>query len=237
MFSRKAEMKNNSYQIEYEFLFQEGNVKRFLLSLDAGSLSLISEEPIKKPDWARLEFHQCSCCPLTKEESEYCPLSLNIVDIVDEFSDIRSFKECTVKCTTPERTYTKDTSVQEGLSSIFGIVMATSECPKMGLFRPMARFHLPFSTVEESIIRSASFFLLRKYLESARGSSSTCDLRELEDHYKEIQLVNSGILARIKAITNEDADSNAVIVLNSMAQLLDLECGESLSSLGKFFTK
>jgi len=46
-----------------------------------------------------------------------------------KFKDILSHKNCMVICETVDRTYSKRTSAMEGLTSVFGIVMATSNCP------------------------------------------------------------------------------------------------------------
>jgi hypothetical protein len=224
-----------SYDIKYEFQLTNSAVKYFNISLDPQTLGVVSKTKAETPDWARLEFHQCQCCPLTAADTEYCPICLNISEIVEEFKDIKSIDKCVVQCTTPERTVFKDTDVQEGLSSILGIFMATSDCPKMNLLKPMARFHLPFATGEETIIRSTSFFLLRQYFEYRNRNISDINLKGMEEYYKEIQLVNAGILARINAITPKDADSNAIIILNSLAELLVMACENRLDFVKKFF--
>ena len=140
----------NTYDIDYEFRMNMGPAKRFNISLDPQTLSVISKITEHPPDWARLEFHQCPCCTLTPAKNNYCPICLNISEIVEAFKSVRSIDKCVVFCSTPERNVFKETDVQEGLSSILGIFMATSDCPKMSLLKPMARFHLPFATGEET---------------------------------------------------------------------------------------
>ncbi|MCK5740169.1 hypothetical protein KAH55_13355 [bacterium] len=226
---------NNTYDLNYEFRLTDSPVKFFNISLDQQTLCVISKTQNEPPDWARLEFHQCKCCTLTTADNKYCPICLNISEIVEEFKDIKSIDKCVVQCTTPERTVFKDTDVQDGLSSILGIFMATSDCPKMNLLKPMARFHLPFATGEETIIRSTSFFLLRQYFEYRNGNISDINLKGMDEYYREIQLVNAGILTRINAITLKDADSNAIIILNSLAELLVMACENSLDFVKNFF--
>jgi uncharacterized protein DUF6901 len=226
---------NNTYDINYEFRLPDSPVKFFNISLDKENLRVISATRPDTPYWAQLGFHQCQCCPLTEADNKFCPICLNISEIVEEFKDIKSIDKCVVQCITPERTVFKDTDVQEGLSSILGIFMATSDCPKMHLLKPMARFHLPFATGEETIIRSTSFFLLRQYFEYRNGNISEINLKGMDEYYREIQLVNAGILTRINAITPKDADSNAIIILNSLAELLVMACENSLDFVKKFF--
>jgi len=118
-----------SYCITYEFQFESGNQKKFNITLDPETITLVPKGSESKPDWTKLEFHQCSCCPLEKQQHPFCPIAVNIAEIVEEFKNEISSDQCIAICKTPERTYMKNASVQEGLFSIFGIVMATSNCP------------------------------------------------------------------------------------------------------------
>jgi len=186
--------------------------------------------------WAKLEYKQCKCCSLEKEASAYCPIALNISEIVDEFKSMISWGKSTVYCKTPERTYMKETSIMEGLSSILGIIMATSECPVMTFFKPMARFHLPFSTVEETMVRSTSIYLLRNYFEHKRGNIPDFELGMLDQHYDKVKMINEGLLTRITTIVKEDADKNALVVLDSLAQIISMEIDYSLNSLEYLFS-
>jgi len=86
----------------------------------------------------------------------------NLFNTVEYFKNAPSFEKAEVYVETPERTYYKNTSLQDGLFSIFGVIMATSGCPPLDFLRPMARFHLPFSTLEETMIRSSSMKKLKK---------------------------------------------------------------------------
>lgn len=229
-------MSDKPYQIEYEFKIVDGKRKSFQIWLDPETITIIRPEFENKPDWTRLEHEKCKCCTLKKERHPHCPISVNIAELVDEFKDMISSDKCHVRCTTPERIYIKETYIQVGLFSIFGIIMATSNCPVMEIFKPMARFHLPFSTVEETLVRTTSFYLLRQYFEYKKGKTPDMNLKKLDEHYKKVQEVNEGILARIKKLTQKDADSNAIIIFNSLAQILMMELDENLSSLEHLFT-
>src|SRR6056297_1579661 len=127
----------NTYEIKYEFLLDENTKKTFAVQLDMDTISIVYPKPTDYPDWALLEKEQCECCPLSPETVEYCPIALNIAELVEEFKGSFSYDNCLVRCLTPERNYEKNTSVQEGLFSILGIIMATSNCPVMNLFKPM----------------------------------------------------------------------------------------------------
>jgi hypothetical protein len=219
------------YCIEYEFCFDDQNRKVFKIELDARTISIIHPQPTNFPSWAELNNEQCECCPLTLEDTAYCPIALNIGELVVEFKNSFSYDTCLVYCKTPERIYQKKTSVQEGLFSIMGIIMATSNCPVMNLFKPMARFHLPFSTIQETMVRSASMYLLRQYFVYKQGMAPDLDMKKLDEHYENVQKVNKGILARIGSVAEKDADKNAIIILNSLAQLFNVEIDDNLTSV------
>ncbi|MBU3914897.1 hypothetical protein KKA14_05120 [bacterium] len=229
-------MKNDLYEIDYEFIYEDGSRMAFNIGLDRKTITYQRKESQTKPEWARLENEQCSNCSLRKEEHPYCPICLNIGELVEAFRGMLSTGNCTVICTTEERTFSKETSTQVGLFSIFGIIMATSNCPVIHLFKPMARFHLPFSSIEETMVRTASYYLLRQYFEYKKGKVPDIDLKKLDQYYSNIQIVNQGILARITNLVEKDAEMNAIVILNSLAQMFNLEFDESLDSLEYLFT-
>ena len=229
-------MKRNPFRFNYQFKFPDGNIKVYEILLAPDTLSLISEDDDRSPaDWTLLEVDQCQCCPLTQDIHPQCPIAVNIMELVDNFKDVFSYHDCTVMCETQERTYVKDTSVMEGLSAIFGVIMATSDCPIMEFLKPMARFHLPFSTIEETTVRTASMYLLAQYFKHKDEAGMKFDFSTLEKHYAKVQLVNEGLLKRIKGVSSEDADKNAIITLHSLSQFLSMEIDYSLSGLESVF--
>ncbi len=223
------------YPIEYAFEFQDGRKRTFKIELDPDTISIVNPTPSSFPEWTRLDNERCEVCTLSPDKHEYCPIALNIAELVDEFKDSFSYDSCRVICTTPERSYQKDTSVQEGLFSLIGIIMATSDCPVMDLFKPMARFHLPFSTIQESMVRTTSLYLLRQYFEYKRGNEPDIDMKGLDAHYERVQKLNKGILNRIGSVSEKDADRNAIIILNSLAQLFNVEIEDNLTSVEYLF--
>ncbi len=221
---------------EYRFNFPNGSVKEFVLKLDERTLLLIPQNH-NFAKWAELQHNQCSCCPLQTDKYKYCPIAVNLSELVIEFKDTVSYESCHVSCQTAERTIIKDTIVQEGLSSIMGIIMATSGCPIMDILKPMARYHLPFATVEEAMFRSISVYLLRQYFIYQERGDSDFHLENVKEYYSRIQIVNSGILKRIKQAAKMDADGNAIVILNCLAQILYVELDDNLQSLQHIFTE
>jgi len=228
-------MADSPYRIDYEFHFADGNVKAFNIELEPETVSLRQSSTEAPPSWTKLDFHQCSCCPLDAASTPYCPIAVTIAELVETFKDAVSSDNCMVYCKTPERTYCKESSIQEGLFSIFGIIMATSDCPIMSVFKPMARFHLPFSTLDETVFRSTSIYLLRQYFEFKKGNPPDLELKKLDRRYERVQEVNQGIMNRTEDIAKQDADKNAIIILNALAQMLPVEIEDGLNSLAYLF--
>lgn len=116
-----------------------------------------------------------------------------------------------------------------------GIIMATSGCPSMSILKPMAYFHLPFATVDESMYRSVSGYLLGQYFSHKKGETGDFFMHRIEEHYNDVQQVNAGILKRVNMIAKMDADKNAIVTLNALAQILVMEVDENMDSLKRLF--
>ena len=226
-------MNDRIYTIRYVFRFKDGKTEQFDIPLNSQTLILLWPLNENSPVWTRLEYKQCFCCTLKNER--FCPVAENLSKMFFRFQDMISHQICTVSCQTIERTYTKKTSLMQGLASVMGLVMATSRCPVMELFRPMARFHLPFSTPEETLVRSTSFYLLRQYFELNRHHKADLDLSKLKERYEKLQVLSEGLLARIKALRGEDTDKNALLAFHSMSQIITMEINAKMQSIAYLF--
>jgi hypothetical protein len=228
--------RQNPFHFHYQFQFEDGYTKDYDIALEPKTLSLIPNEHRNKPQsWTRLDYCQCSNCPLVIHSHPFCPIALNIMELVETFKDVLSYHNCTVVCNTEDRTYTKKTSIMEGLSAIFGMIMATSDCPIMNFLKPMARFHLPFSSIEETTVRTASIYLLGRYFRYKDQPDIKMDFKPLENHYAQVRLLNEGIIKRIGSVSKKDADKNAIVTLHSLSLYLSMEIDYSLSSLEYIF--
>ncbi len=227
--------KEKILEFRYMFSFANGEKKLFDIHLDGETLNYIQEQPPSKSDWALLENEQCENCPLKKEEHTYCPIALNVVDIMNMFENDYSFEEADVIVQTSERSYMTHTSLQRGLSSMLGIFMVSSGCPVMGRLKPMVRYHLPFATVEETVFRAASTYLLGQYFKYKKGRQADWNLNGLMDIYHEVQKVNCGMAERLRSIPAKDANINALIVLDVFAKELPQNIERSLEPLSYLF--
>lgn len=169
----------------YSFRFENGSTKVFDIFLDRLTLALISEKHPDPPVWTELSNNKCANCLLDEKSNRYCPVAMNLANIVEEFKDYFSYEGTHVTVTTEERIYSKDTSLHEGLSSLIGIIMVTSGCPVLEHLKPMVRFHLPFATLLETTFRMVSMYLMAQYFLNRRDKPTDWDLNGLKEIYEE----------------------------------------------------
>ena len=206
--------------INYRFIFKDGNEEYIPVKLYLKNLSFISGKAKKGEKWTALTYHQCQNCQLKSKDHPHCPIALNLTNIIPKFRNFKSFETVLIRVETPERVYEKETTLQQALGSLLGIIMVTSGCPTMLMLKPMTRFHLPFATVEETVYRAVTTYLLGQYFRKKKGKTPDWELKKLAYAYEEIQTVNMGITDRLRSISEEDANANAVVVLDVFAKVL-----------------
>jgi hypothetical protein len=155
---------------------------------------------------------------------------------MDAYHNVLSFDEVEMEVITPERVVTKSTTVQRAISSLMGLIMATSGCPHMAFLKPMARFHLPFATEEETIVRAVSTYLLAQYFRHKQSKDVDMDLARLKNIYKEIQTVNVAMASRLRSVSEKDSTVNAVILLDILAKTLPYTIEDSLEEIQYLFS-
>lgn len=227
--------RSDTLLFQYKFEFERGLETNFTVELDAHTLEVRASDTGPKPPWTKLKFHQCENCPLP-DSVEYCPVAVNLARIVGAFREMASFESTIVTVKTKERTYVKKTSLQKGISSIIGIYMTTSNCPIMDKLRPMARFHLPFATSEETFFRSVSTYLMAQLVLSSKGHKPDWTLTRLLEYYKAINLVNKGMSDRLAKASERDANVNAIVILHSFGDGISYFIQEGLKEIEPMFS-
>jgi hypothetical protein len=202
----------------YKFIFKNGEEQEFKIELNRFTLNLIQTSEPYCPAWTKLNCFKCPNCTLDERQHEFCPIAVNLVDIVDYFSVFVSSEPVEVIVTTNNRTYSKEVSLQNGVSSLLGIYMVTSGCPVMEKLQPMVRFHLPFATLEETTYRAISMYLVSQYFLYKHGGSPEWSLQKLSEAYENIKKVNESFLKRLRTIDSKDSNLKAVVVLDYFAK-------------------
>lgn len=219
-------------KLVYRFSFPDGRAE----SLDAGA----GAPQAGLPPWTELGFHQCSNCPLSAADTPRCPMAVRLVPLVALFEKVRSYDDVSAQVESDERTVTKRTSVQKVLRSLMGLLSASSDCPRIEFLKPMAHYHLPFSSREETVYRVVSTYLLAQYFLRQQGKPADAGLEGLKAHYRELQQVNQGMAARLGAIRHEQGDSsvNALVLLDlfahSLPESIDADLEELMPAFQEF---
>jgi Domain of unknown function (DUF6901) len=223
-------------KIVYTFKFDDGLIKIFTINLNRQTLDLISCGVSAPPAWADLKYSKCTNCPVDESSAKYCPVALNLVNIIEEFKEFFSYENVGVTVTTEERIYTKLTSIQEGLSSLLGIVMVTSGCPVMEFLKPMVRFHLPFATLEETIFRVVSTYLISQHLLDQNDRLPDWKLEGLDRMYSAVSQVNRDFSNRLADASDKDANINALVNLDCFAAMIPFQVEEMLKKIEQYFS-
>jgi len=220
----------------YEFVLPGGRRRSYQVRLHSGTGELIPEENRPLSTWTKLDYRRCPHCPLDPATHVFCPVAANLEALVDAFKDELSHTPCTVRVVTAERIYMKEVTVQTGVYGIFGLIMATCGCPHFQFLKPMAYFHLPFSSIEETVIRVISTYLATQYFHDKRHETPDWELARLPELYANIQRVNEGIIRRLRSLVKVgDADTNALAILDAFASMLSLEIQEKFKSYENLF--
>ena len=222
-------------EIRYQLLFPDGSEARVDVEVDDETLDLRSPRPsAEPPEWTRLGHRRCTNCPLDPRRAPHCPLALAIVPLVEVTRDVVSHTACVAAVTTPERTIRVETTMQRAIASLMGLLIATSGCPHTRLFRPMARFHLPFAS-EETIYRATSMYLLSQYFAARDGHAPDLAMTGLRAAYREIHTVNRHIAARLKDVIAQDASVNALVILDLFSKALPDTIEDQLDEIRYLF--
>ena len=224
-------------RIRYGFDLPDGSKKHIDLCFDPRNFRLTNEVPAEPPFWTELKFSQCANCPLSADEHRHCPSALHMAPAVESLKELVSFDTVGVTVTQAERTAHAETSAQQALSSVLGLIMATSGCPWTDRLRPMARFHLPFASEAETVYRSVCMFLLARELlaHDLTGADDSSGFAQLKDLYENLHVVNRDMSRRLGAATRTDPARNAMALLDSYTTLLPAALESSLTELKPLF--
>jgi len=142
-------------------------------------------------------------------------VALNLADLIQAFRECASTEEAEIRIVSDSREYHRRAAyVQQGISSLMGLVMVTSGCPVLDRLRPMVLTHLPFATINETTYRFTSTYLLAQFFVKQRGGVPDWDMDNLVGMCDEIGRVNQAFSRRLISINPKDASLNALANLD-----------------------
>ena len=217
--------------VDYKFEFADGSRLNYEVDLNRRSGEGKAKQDFSEDNdsWTKLSYCQCANCPLKREI--YCPVAIDTQKVVNDFRRQKAFQKVDVTVVTHERTYFKHTGLEEGLRSLMGLIMATSSCPILEKLRPMAIHHMPFSSENEFILRSASTYLLQQYFRVKEGAEPDWELQGLIELNKELQLVNQALWQRIHTACESDSNLKTLLSFFSMASSVSFSLESQLQKL------
>jgi hypothetical protein len=195
-----------------------------------------SADPAELPSWTALAFQQCPNCPLQPASTPHCPMAVRFLPLVDMMGKLRSYEQVEVCVETAERSVSKTTTIQRGIGALMGLLSASSGCPHTAFLRPMAHYHLPFASEDETIYRAASTYLLGQYLLAQQGGEPDWTLTGLKAHYLALQTVNAAMANRLRHAVEEDGAINAFILLDLLAKALPYSIDDRLEEIKATFS-
>lgn len=225
----------NKLVIRYRFTFPDSSERAFALEMDRDTAELTPSTRTDPPAWTELTFNQCAGCPLDAAKESRCPAALHLSSVIDGFEDLVSYDKVRVTVENEERSITATLSAQQALASLMGLVMASSGCPQTAVFRPMARFHLPFSNESETAYRVAAMYLVAQHFTQRDGGTPDVALNDLERVYRGVHAVNRGMAQRLRAASRQDAVVNAIVLLDVYSSLVPAAIHDILDELRPAF--
>jgi len=225
-------MTTDTLTITYRIKQGKKKPKEFDFHLDSVSGDLISEKVENPPAWTELEYRQCSHCPLDKTLHSHCPVALQLHRIIDAFHDTSSIDEVDLEVVTPERTISQTVELQRVIGSMVGLLSPTCGCPKTAHMKPMARFHLPLSSEEETLFRVTGMYLLSQQL----MGSPAMDFAGLKAIYDDLHILNKAIATRLRGATESDSSKNAIALLDMYSNLVPMMIEDQLPELRQLFS-
>ena len=221
--------------IQYCFTMADNSQEIFNLRFDPHSLALLNPVDQPWPDWTALGFHQCPNCPLHPEEQPHCPVAVCLIQVVDRFHGHDPHEEVDLEVITDERLIAQHTTVESGVCSLMGLLMATSGCPHTAFFRPMARFHLALASEEETFYRACSMYTMALFFQAHNGKQPDQGLKGLSRLYRNLHIVNTAVVERLRAARETDPSLNAIVLLDNYVLFLPHLIEKSLEEVRYLF--
>jgi hypothetical protein len=217
-----------------DYIIELAENKTVFYQVDLNRKYDIKERDNEPEFWEHLDFHKCPVCNLDSTKTKFCPAALDMSDVLDLFKTIKSYEYAQVTVNTNERSYFKECDAQMVVGSLFGLIMATSQCPVLRKLKSMAVFHLPFATYEESLARTIAYYLLTDYLEFNGNGQMDNKLDRLKKLYEELEIVNRNLKNRINQASIEDSAINAIVNFFSLSILIGKSLNEQIEDLREY---
>lgn len=221
-------------EIKYIFRWPRRGEQTLAVVMDETNLEIILDDT-QPPEWTRLEHHKCTHCPLDAEAHPHCPLAVSIVEPLRLCEYAQANDPLRVDVLFDDRLISVETTLQRAMSSLLGLIMPCSGCPHTQYLRPMARFHLPFATPQETLYRSTGMYLLGQYFRQQHGQEADFSLKGLQRIYRNLHTLNRDFAKRLRAGSEGDAAFNAVVFLDLFTVAMPKALKDAIKPIAPYF--
>jgi hypothetical protein len=220
--------------IQYRIAGPDAPEVNLRLRFDPNTFESVEATPAVPPAWTALDFHQCPNCPLEVARQARCPAAVRLAPALEKCAALAP-GPVQAEVSTPDRGFSAQLPLARVLSSLVGLIMATSGCPRTRFLLPMARFHLPFANDDETLYRAASMYLLGQYYQHKQGHAPDIELEGLAALYRELQTVNTAMTTRLKASAGDSRAAQALVSLDLFSHSLPFDIKSSLARIRRLF--
>lgn len=217
---------NSPRRFRYSLYLNDGSSHTIDIVLDPATQNC-QQPPLVDQPWTRLDCHRCPHCPLTPENTPLCPLAARLAPLVERVGSLLSYDNVAVEVHDGMRTIRANVPASTAASSVMGLISASSGCPHTAFLKPLAWFHQPFASEEETVFRVLSSHLVEHQL----NGDGPPDLQQLKDRYRAIEQVNMHIAKRLLESCDNDAAINAIVHLDIFAKAIPFAVDQMLEEL------
>lgn len=219
--------------IRYDFSFESGQTLSFVFDEDRDISPDIPEGPV--PSWMLLQNHKCEECPLEPGSRRTCPAAVAIRPIIEGFGHVHSYEVAHVRAQVRHITLESNESIQRTIRSLMALALPLSSCPVLCRTRPLAYVHVPFSTRRYEAFRVLGMHFIEQYLRAQDGKTPDWELNRLLEALRVQRRVLARLAHRIRAAASKDASVNSLLLLDAIADSIELTVERSLDSLRPLF--
>ncbi len=193
---------------------------------------VLQNESAEPPDWTKLDYYPCPGCPLSKKDGDHCPAAKNLSLITGDWREVRSYDPVEVEVTLEQRTIAATVSAQSAISTISGLLLGSSRCPTLSVFRPLARFHQPFAGPRESSYRVLMAYMTYQHLYQREEAFDPAAIVAL---YEKVETINQYLAKRIAHLPDDEAVAQAIVQLDCLSKHIIISLEETLELFRELF--
>lgn len=223
--------------VTYRFSDDVKCLADYTAKVDPLTCSLAALKDFDAPQWTSTRFYRCKACVATK--ATHCPAAMTLAHLSQAFQDMPQTNgtKLNIDVITPERTYSKRTTFEAGFVSLIGFALTFSGCPAFKPFQPMGYFHLPFASLEETLMHATSAHFMRHYFNHQENEISfpkDGGLADMVALYGAIEETNKHLIERLRK-AGQTHGQVPLTILQFLSQSAHASFSDGMADLKPYF--